>query len=1320
MGRKKSAKKNNNQVTSKVKEIENNRTGGQIALKGFSYQLIYSCYKVLEFIDDSNKSIRFEGIEDIDLYCSLAKGDNFIEHTQLKYSKNKETASFFDDILKNYLEVYLETDKNEERYFKLVYDLEIAQGNLSKLIENKLDIKSKEFWNAKIDKIKEKKSQWRWDIFNFDEFYSKLRFEYISQRNILAKIEQIFISKFEITTGNEALFLNALFYNVFHMTKEREKICYSDLLQMIQNIKDDIAKGEKNPAYDWIDKIDFNLDTTIEESQYYDGKKPTISDIINNLPVRRLAIENNIKTSINENTITVIKSSSGQGKTTLAWQIAKELNLDYCVYKLNWCKDAKEIKSIVEYFNSRLKLGEKILIIIDNLDSDTQAWNPLAQMLAEKIKINYKILITTREEDWYYFSGDQSKLGSINIVSLFLEYTEAGAIFKNLKERGKVHENIENWQGLYEKVSGKSLLIEYIYLLTHGEMLEERISHQLKSMSNHNNATVKKNILSIVSLADIIGVRIKISNLIKMTNRKFPQEDLNYIIKSIENEYLIKFNEDTNFVEGLHPIRSKYILNILHEYYPINNTFSELLSIIDESYVDKIYSQIPFYIDEDKDEFYEELSDKDFKKSYKYISNAIKGLFSGEVFKYYNANKTIIDDADKHGGLFLFLCEINLWNDKHIGSELKVLTKLNKQDPKNENIKYLLQLCNNIEKNNIKETDYYIYSYYLYEKFKNHSLKRNKIGFAEVANWLRRIDNKFNILAGIEINDIWTNKEEWEWEELSNIMYIYYLLERDRYVKFIEENKEDIFTYLKINTNSLEIFEKDDSIHINYLLPLSDIKNGNDESVKRINSICKLLPIYRVYCADAIQPKLDMLESIKSFDDSHKTIPYETVILSFNSDLNSLWNKSIISQFEFTSIYEWQNYWINIRLETVDFFELNIIILEKLLKKQTISKQIIKEVDVKRNNISNACITTKPFPFEERPFEEKSKLIELAASIKKGYFYSTNNYSMQYLNIVNETSSKHEKNLALNNLKEANKDLCKMQACFEEVFNNSYKYFDTSSLIANEVKAIEKLVRVVEYYMEKSTRNNEVYSNHSLNRWHDTKYKDYINSIYEAIDYADEVSGIRLIKPSAIIEDGLLKTVPIIIPKEILSDNQAMGSLTISLIKFIEIDINYILILIKDEEGIIEPGGIKINKNFLDLISKNIDNLDNLNIDSINHPLPIEIDENYLKCFNEKFEIKKVMNKEKIVIYQKLLFELWEYSLYKKFLPLKDDDFKKYLLQKINYSKTLIEATFNSLKKNICSDKINKLDVLVSDIICKDDMFSDMELNLWIQDIIVS
>ena len=52
-------------VKNTISAIEDAHTGGAIALSGFSYQFLYSCYLAL-FELDENTSMRFEGVEDID------------------------------------------------------------------------------------------------------------------------------------------------------------------------------------------------------------------------------------------------------------------------------------------------------------------------------------------------------------------------------------------------------------------------------------------------------------------------------------------------------------------------------------------------------------------------------------------------------------------------------------------------------------------------------------------------------------------------------------------------------------------------------------------------------------------------------------------------------------------------------------------------------------------------------------------------------------------------------------------------------------------------------------------------------------------------------------------------------------------------------------------------------------------------------------------------------------------------------------------------------------------------------------------------------
>lgn len=118
------------QAKGSISELEKSRTGGQIALLGFSYQFLYSCYLILSESDD-NTIFHLEGIEDIDHYkCEVTSQS--CTHIQLKYSVQRQDASFLKDVLKNFLEAYL---LDNTRDFKLVYDFTVAQGNLSKILK---------------------------------------------------------------------------------------------------------------------------------------------------------------------------------------------------------------------------------------------------------------------------------------------------------------------------------------------------------------------------------------------------------------------------------------------------------------------------------------------------------------------------------------------------------------------------------------------------------------------------------------------------------------------------------------------------------------------------------------------------------------------------------------------------------------------------------------------------------------------------------------------------------------------------------------------------------------------------------------------------------------------------------------------------------------------------------------------------------------------------------------------------------------------------------------------------------------------------------
>ena len=102
-------------------------------------------------------------------------------------------------------------------------------------------------------------------------------------------------------------------------------------------------------------------------------------------------------------------------------------------------------------------------------------------------------------------------------------------------------------------------------------------------------------------------------------------------------------------------------------------------------------------------------------------------------------------------------------------------------------------------------------------------------------------------------------------------------------MEFVERNLKRILTYLKQQTKSHKIFidSVKNAIHVEYILRLRNIKTGNEQSVTRLKYVCKTLPIFDSYCANALKPTLSLLSAYTVPDDAYKEMPIRNIVIMF-------------------------------------------------------------------------------------------------------------------------------------------------------------------------------------------------------------------------------------------------------------------------------------------------------------------------------------------------------------------------------------------------------------------------------------------------------
>lgn len=278
----------------------------------------------------------------------------------------------------------------------------------------------------------------------------------------------------------------------------------------------------------------------------------------------------------------------------------------------------------------------------------------------------------------------------------------------------------------------------------------------------------------------------------------------------------------------------------------------------------------------------------------------------------------MFNDANSHGGLFIIsteVCPLATFNE--FGVSIDILDKMKGTMSENENIKYLCKLRDSIPTCEPHETFVYTFGYCLCRKLLQFSFseKNDIASYATLSEWIYNIDPSFNLSINFPLNSIWKEPEKLSLGCISTLMYISFCGNKHVYEKFIAKNLDLILGYLKRQTKSHKIYidTEKNAVHVEYILRLYDIKTGNKESVSRLKYICKTLPIYNWYCSDSLKTTLNLLSAYTIPDAVHKEMPIRNIVIMFHQNLILLWDKTIMSNYEFDTVTEWLEYWFDVR-----------------------------------------------------------------------------------------------------------------------------------------------------------------------------------------------------------------------------------------------------------------------------------------------------------------------------------------------------------------------------------------------------------------------
>ncbi|MCD4791618.1 MAG: hypothetical protein K8R54_00165 [Bacteroidales bacterium] len=831
-----------------LEDILKKRFGGAVNIKGIDFQIIYSLYKALNLYDANCKYsfIRFEGIEDVDL-IGFTTDNNYI---QVKTSDKPWNWAKIREPFKNFAEVIPETQNSK---FTLIFNFLTTKK--IKELQNYSNLCIEEQKKLVEDtyklclKYKIKKDTIRLILNN-------LSIKSYSRNTLINEIKQKITTFYNLSSNIADFYFYALAYHCIEWSYERKTITKTDLDKINISISEGIERDKyfENYGKSLITKINWEIDKN--PNDFYEAKRIRAGHIVANLDVKRNSWLDKINSAFLNNNICVIKAASGQGKSTLAYRYIYDnwdINFTYIIKSAQSKQDAD---SISDYLIDLSKRGLPINLLIDDVKEEIKYYSEILSTCAAN---GIKTLITIRNEDDYRFSN--KNITNYEIITPYLDLTEAKEIFTNLKKQNKIVSNCKSPELAYEKLGKNTLLIEYIFLITQGNMLSDLLSEQIKIMQN-NNESSKIEILRRITLANTLGTPVILPKLLELFS-----ELINFqgIIESIVNEF-ITIDENMN--------------------YPNINIEKFIIKIIEYSKTKelRVWLEVTKGLFEGGEEFFFKKNKFVYDKVYNYFGNTL--LFNSELFPVIKTNT------------------VNNMLNIFIGEEAKGLDKIKEYTKEVENTNrgldfvklYLSYLVENVNisfvTNNIKEFGFLLDWLYIcnlqltkWNEIVNYLIKYNAAildlnSFCIFSQGLYRYDNKNH--------KIWFNK-----------------------------SKNYILKYLKKKLEIHEIKIKHNTLNIKYINSKQE-PNFNKETMDRLNLLRSAIPFCDKYCGSEINCDIIIKNSNYDYNPSKKEIPKDNLYFKTDTEKNSYLSKLTNKYYNPETWHEFQQRYYDLRIKLTE------------------------------------------------------------------------------------------------------------------------------------------------------------------------------------------------------------------------------------------------------------------------------------------------------------------------------------------------------------------------------------------------------------------
>lgn len=1294
---------NQSNLPPSLQVLASRRKGGRVNFSGIEYQLLFAINKALRvFTDDNpNHRIDLEGLEDVDLRNKLSVDGQ--ELHQLKFTSEPINASTLwrKGVLQNFAEAHL-IDKQLK--FVIVTNQPFRDGKLASLFDGTASVEIFEYWQNMFNQLKtdSKTRDWPWERFDLRAFLTKIQVQVVRLDTLRLENASLITQFYSLDHPNHSVYLNALFYQFFMVSRAGQSVDRRSLLAFGQQVQDHQAQGIVNPAvqHRLIERVNFLVRTDKNYTDYFDGQPALPVHVVAGLPVVRPKVEKTILKHINEFDVAILKASSGQGKSTLAWRVSYALHQQgQPIYQLHSCPSSESTGGVVNFLESRVTIGEAPVVVVDGLSNQHRYWATVASRL---IDTPVRFIITTREEDWARYGSDAYSVRTGEPIKLEFTRADANQVFDELKRHKRLHPTAGHWQSAWETVYERGLLMEYVFMLTRGEMLAQRLKGQIARLNQERDGAVKLATLRLIATANDIGIPLLTRQLYRHLTAQFrPQTDIGELFRQLEAEYYVRF--DQRYVEGLHPVRSRHLVELLHDYVPISDTLLELALLLEPTDWELFGKAIPQRIPSDeRGSFFKSLVESKANTEAGEWVALLLGIYQGEVGQLVEQHRDRLDEVFQNGGYEFFAISTIPYPHED-ASPISLIQQITEttDNPMIRAIRELPALP-------VEATSLQKIVPLIQKQLRQEQVSVSEMG--ELLSWFALMNVPVELPDDEELLRFLTDMEP----ELSfRIGVGLQALQPERFQDFASRHVATICHWLTRKTNSLSIVPEGTRIVITYLLTDDKHKDSNGESVSRIDKVHAWLPQYETYETNALVfpfPNEELTRIIS--DNAHKTLSPKMIFMPVRVRVNQSWNKILVDPYLADSAYSWQLGQKTIREKALTCVQFSCQLMERVLLRNSKGNSLGKLYSEWRRTAKDLLDFHQAAPLF--PFKESESVS--AGQAFKDQKQAISSWAFDLRNFVNQLDGlmlldkPDTRRVALVNVRNAISHLPGMQKAFNEIIEQTHRYFDTHDLEKQELSWYNRLRRTAEFYAKHVTDMafkpvTDVTAT-IAEHWR-TKQELRFKILNVSLDIFAQLTGYSIYKPNRLLEEGLITEG--VVGIEGLSAGDLANDFdwfATSLADVDSTDIDFLnVIFCQDRQA---TGGFRVNKGFLSKVAR-YNSGEDVSLDPSDNPYPINVTTDLISVLPEvswQEPIPHPIGKPVAELYQ----TIWLFTETKRGMADGSLSEKDWKASQLNLLRREAAEGLRQIKQTTYTSAIQHIEPLYDAVLAQPDQWSGQQL----------